>query len=396
MRIAFVTGSLAAGRDGVGDYSRDLAGACTRAGHTAVLVALNDPHTGSQHGEIQTSRGTDLEVLRLPASRDWRSRITTARNWLAGRDIDCISLQFVPYGFHPKGLVGSLGTELAPLCAGRRLHVMFHELWIGAPRHASLRHRAVGWLQRRAILRLLRVLRPHRVHTSNPAYRALLDAVGVEAGVLPLCGSIPVAPPNPQWLPRELLQAGVPASAINDRSGTWVFGLFGSLHPEWNPEPLFAQVAAQAAGRQVIITAIGRQGGGTQLWQELQRKHGRRFSFCALGERSTAEISWYLQSLDFGIATTPWLLIGKSATAAAMIDHGLPVIVTRDDVRFGVTAEGADPVHPLLFRIATQTHWPRVARGAPEDRLPRMAAQFLADVAGVSVNESPGAREIRQ
>lgn len=43
MRIAFSTGCLAPGRDGVGDYTRTLAGECARRGHTLALVSLGEP-----------------------------------------------------------------------------------------------------------------------------------------------------------------------------------------------------------------------------------------------------------------------------------------------------------------------------------------------------------------
>jgi hypothetical protein len=50
-----------------------------------------------------------------------------------------------------------------------------------------------------------------------------------------------------------------------------------------------------------------------------------------LDEQPVEQISSVLHTADFGIATTPLALIGKSATAAAMFDHGLPVIVNRED-----------------------------------------------------------------
>jgi len=42
-------------------------------------------------------------------------------------------------------------------------------------------------------------------------------------------------------------------------------------------------------------------------------------------------LSW---RLDFRVATTPLSLIGKSISVPSMLDHGLPVIVSRKDVHF--------------------------------------------------------------
>jgi hypothetical protein len=263
---------------------------------------------------------------------------------------------------------------------------MFHEIWIGAERGASMRHRLVGTLQRAAVLRLVRSLAPDIAHTSNPTYGALLAAVAVPTQLLPLCGSVPIASANPEWLPRELAGLGVPIDRIAPREKCWWFGLFGSLHPTWSAEPLFERIAAAAQQRQrrVVVAAIGHQRGGVPLWRALESRYAGHLALCALGERGETQISWFLQGLDFGIATTPWQLIGKSATTAAMIDHGLPVIVSRDDIQFDVAT--AAPANPLLHRMDEQlASWliqepPRIA---PRDRMPELAAQFLGDLSAV-------------
>jgi hypothetical protein len=384
MRIAFITSSLAPGMDGVGDYTRDLAAGCESLGHSCVLLALNDRHIDRTLEKRQSARDATLETLRLPASNPWPERLQAAQAWLALKCPDLISLQFVAYGFHPKGLIGDLGRRLAPLVAGRSLHLMLHELWIGEDRGAPMRQRLIGIVQRRAVLSLIRQLRPAIIHTSNTTYAALLAAGGVDADLLPLCGSIPVAQdPDLQWLGRELETRGVPASRAHPRDDCWRFGIFGTLLSIWSPEPLFGHIAAAArrAGRQVIIAAIGRHGPGHIMWQPLQRQYGDQFSFAMLGERSAYEVSQFFQSIDFGIAMTPWPLIGKSAATAAMLDHGVPVIVSRIDSDYGVAA--TEPSSPLLYRMDSDLpRWLLIARRQPpRSRLPDMAAQFIADVA---------------
>lgn len=384
MRIAFLTGCLESGKDGVGDYTRDLAAACAQAGHVVMLIALNDRYvTGAHHEELQLARGIAVDTLRLPAAESWPVRTSTALAWLGARRPDWVSLQFVPYAFHRKGMVTGLDRHLAPLVGGCRVHLMFHEIWIGVERGASLRRRLVGRLQRFGVLRLVRSLAPTVMHTTNPAYIALLAATAVPTRLLPLCGSVPIAPIDPEWLPHELVRLGVPLDSTVPRTGCWWFGMFGSLYPIWSAEPLFTRiaVAAEKAQRRVVIASIGHQRGGAQLWRALESRYAGRFSLCALGERSAAEISWFLQSVDFGIATTPWQLIGKSATAAAMVDHGLPVIVSRDDIAFDVAATPL--AEPLLHRMDEHlARWLIEAppRGAPRDRLADLATRFLSDL----------------
>jgi glycosyltransferase involved in cell wall biosynthesis len=386
MRIAFVTACLEPGRDGVGDYARNLAAACVHAGHEAALLALNDRYVERPVEGMQAARCVEIDSLRLPAASSWSSRSSRASAWLERRAPDWISLQFVPYGFHRKGFVFGLGVRLAPLVAGRRVQMMFHEIWTGDG--GRWRERLVGRLQRLAVRHLVDGLEPELVHTSNSRYRALLAASGIDATVLPLFGNIPVCPAaHPDWLSRELANAGVAESFASSRHECWRFGMLGSLYPVWSPEPLLSGIAEAAAraGRRVTIASIGRLGPGEQMFAQMAARYAGRFSFAALGERSPEEISTFLQSIDFGIATTPWSLIGKSGTAAAMLDHGVPVVVTRND---GSTVDGAVP-DPLLYPLDRNLpRWLLEARGRPpHDRLPDIAQRFLRELTLASVGQ---------
>jgi len=382
MHICFLSSSFEPGRDGVGDYTRDLAASCTAHGWSARLLALNDPHVVAPLGETQTARGIALQTLRLPASMPWRERIVSARDFLQQQPTDWVSLQFVCYGFHPKGLVIGLERHLMPLIGNRRLQVMLHELWIGASRGAGLRHQMVGSMQRWAVRSLIATLRPVVVHTSNSGYLHLLGKAGIGARILPLCGSIPIiANVDEDWLEHELVRLGMPSTAAAP-AGHWRCGFFGTLPELWSPEPLFSYLAAAAerSGRRVAVLSIGRLGPGEALWRDMQSRYAQRFGFARLGERTREEVSMFLQSIDFGLATTPWQLIGKSASTAAMLDHGLPVIVSRDDVDVG--SEGPPSQDPLLRRIgADLPEWlTQVRRRPPRDRLAAMSRQFIADL----------------
>jgi hypothetical protein len=380
MRLAFVLGCLERGRDGVGDYARDLAAGCARAGHPSVLVALRDPFVGDVAAESQEARGATIEALRLPPALPWAECARRTRSWLELKGADVVSLQFVPYALQPKGIILGLERPLADVAAGRRSHVMFHETWIGAHAGASLKDRTIGAVQRVAARRLIAHLVPEVVHTSNAAYVAMLGDAGIAARELPLCGSIPLAPPPPPgWLDAELARAG--ATVTTDR--TLCCAMFGSIPPQWSPEPLFTALreAAATTGRELAVIAIGRLGPGEAAWPGLVRAYAGQVTLCALGPRDAHEVSWLLQSVDLGIAASPWRLIGKSATAAAMLDHGLPVLVPRDDVRFRFAV--AEPSDPQLHRIDPPVPARLLAvarRRAPRDGLGRLVDRFLADL----------------
>src|ERR1700679_2438430 len=104
MRIAFICSSLEPGRDGVGDYTRRLAGELIRQKHPSVIIGLNDTKISEIMSGSQEMEGTPIPVLRLPSMLPWKERETIARKWLNDFDPDWVSLQYVCFGFHIKGL----------------------------------------------------------------------------------------------------------------------------------------------------------------------------------------------------------------------------------------------------------------------------------------------------
>jgi hypothetical protein len=168
--------------------------------------------------------------------------------------------------------------------------------------------------------------------------------------------------------------------------------MFGTLHPVWPPQPLLAelQAAADAAGKRVALVSAGRLGAGETVWAAMAAEYGETVPMLRLGEQTAARLSQLFNTVDFGVATTPLALIGKSATVAAMFDHGLPVVVNRDDCRWpsstALDAREAALVIPMVRDLAARL---RNARRLPAVwRLPRVAAQWMADMSGVAATAS--------
>ena len=352
MKIAFLTCCLEPTRDGVGDYTRILAEECERRGHGIRLVALNDAHLAGVMREGH--------LLRLGSGQPWKQRVEIAREFLEEFGPDFVSLQFVCYGFHPRGIDWQLAGRLEKITRRFPVQIMFHELWIGAEKDAALKNQFIGSLQRRSVLDVVHQLDVRAVHTSNPAYVALLKSRDVQATRLPLFGSIPIREANP------------------DHPEHWLFGLFGTLHPVWPPEPLFSYL--RESGKKIVIAHIGHLGSGEALWEKITRDYAGVFEFRRLGEQPTDRVSEFFSKLDFGIATSPWELVGKSSTVAAMLEHGLPVIVNRDEVHY----EGWQDAEysPLLIKVEETLHAKLAAmRREPGQRiLPQIAGQFLDDL----------------
>jgi hypothetical protein len=350
VKIAFLCGCAEPGKDGVGDYTALLAGECERLGHSTLRIALND---GFVTGAVM-SEG----LLRLGAGMDWNARAEQARETVERFAAD-VSLQWVPYAFHPKGIPRGIERRLARISGGRPAQVMCHEIWIGAEAGAGLAHRVTGTAQRAVMRRVFRALQPACVQTSNAPYAALLCKAGVNAEALPLFGSIPPA-----------------GTLVKRGNGVARFGMFGELHPVWPPEPLLG--ALRGMGKRIEIEHIGRIGKGLELWQRLEQQYGAEFAFKRHGEQPAARISQFLMDMDFGIATTPLALLAKSGTVTAMLEHGLPVIANRNDVRFvGVEAD-PKPEGVIVMDAELAAQLLNAKRRPAAWRLAQVAEQFLA------------------
>jgi hypothetical protein len=368
MKLLFVCTSLEPGRDGVGDYVRLLAEACIDAGHECRLLALNDQHLASGGVEWQKGRSHELYCARLSPNERWDERLASAQAFTHEFAPDWVSWHVVPYGFHPKGLMPHEATAFAALGRDRLVHVMLHELWIGLSRGEPLKNLAWGALQKRRLMHFLRALNPSIVHTSNVVYQTVLGREGCAAQILPLFGNIPITEIMPP----------VPSAT------EWIGAIFGTVHPQFPPIPLFDVLAegARASGRRLRILGIGRLGDfGENLFSALAPEYAETIEFSVVGEKPPQEVSRLLQTLDFGIATHPWALLGKSGAVAAMLDHGLPVVVPRDDWVLRTRPIVVPPIDRLTFPLSEmppELMAGRLARkSAPAPRLPGVAWAFL-------------------
>lgn len=364
----------------MGDYTLSLAAALCGIGHEVLVVGLNDRWLEGQTAMVSGEDADGVLLERCPRGLSYEERITRVAARLRDFGADWASFQMSCYAYHPKGLIFGMNRHLPKLAAAvENWQVMFQELWIAFQTDSTLKQRLVGMLQRLSIKGGVRALRPKLFHTSTPLFRAMLKTIGIGASILPLAGSIPVNPdPGTDWFHGLLGAPGAPI-AVDQRSGHLVVGFFGAIYPNWEPEPFFTSLrkVAQKTGRKITILAAGRMGGGgEEIWERLVPAYPD-FRFQKLGELSFARVSQYLRNLDIGIAATPWLAIGKSSATAAMLDHGIPVMVTRNDCQPRQRLQIDPPSDPLLI-LAEHDVTERILAGFPRHE-PRHTAGDLAE-----------------
>jgi hypothetical protein len=365
MKILFLCGCLEPGRDGVGDYVRRLGLELAQQGHSTCGIALADQFLTEEYSTIQSTEAGDFPVLRLPAAWPASWRFGRAQLRVTEFDPEWVSLQFVPFSFHPKGLPFLLGRQLASLGAGRSWHFMFHELWVGMDEDSTSKFIWWGRVQRLLIKGLLKRLRPKVIHTQTPLYHSHLARLGFKSELLPLFANIS----NSQQ------QVELTADAPHSAEGVGLVA-FGTIHPGARIAEL-AHDAAQYAAEHAVpvsLTLVGRGGEEQARWADTWQAAG--LPVHVLGEQTPDQISAALRAATLGVTTTVLALIGKSGTAAAMQEHGLPVLSIAHpwiplDVPDPATPAGifaycpgnlaafltkstCTPVYDKLFRVAKQ------------------------------------------
>jgi hypothetical protein len=313
MTIVFVCGSLEPGRDGVGDYTRRLAAEMVANGNRVSLLALIDRHIS----ETVNAVDHEISMLRLPLTMADKSRYAIAKNWVDAISPDWVSVQFVIFAFHPRGLKMGLSKWLLLLCNQRKVHIMFHELWVGMDEESPWQHKVWGSVQKQLIRSLLKNLKPAIIHTQTCLYQTQLHKMGFTAGILPLFSNIPLYPSG---------DFGGNLEADTRVAAEFVFIIFGNIHHGAPIEGFVNEVAAYAAPhkRRFILKIIGRNGKEQVRWQQIWAAAG--LTAILMGEQPAAVISAELKKATVGISTTPYALVDKSGAVAAMREHDLPVI----------------------------------------------------------------------
>jgi len=126
-----------------------------------------------------------------------------------------------------------------------------------------------------------------------------------------------------------------------ERHEFYLAGIFGTVHPEWDPEVAVSAMLplVQRCHKKLVLVFLGRSGLTPADFERLKARLKSRAEVLTAGEKLAADISKILQALDLGLATTPLQIIQKSGSVAAMREHGLPVLVIRDDCYLAKTVD---------------------------------------------------------
>lgn len=390
MRILFICPTVEPGRSGVGDYTVGLAASAASAGAETHVLAFAESSIESPSSGVVNFGAESAATTRVPRSclsKQLRHAITTALTEIRP---DWISLQWVPYAFHPKGLAAWGPFPWDTLTGGAKMHWMIHETWIGGFAGAPWKMRLTGSLQRWMMRRLFFRVQVRLAHTSNTTYVRQLNHAGMAAVQLPLFGALPTVTPETAWCGWEkLLGAEQGGPIITDRGKVRIFCFFGTIHQGFPSGEVFRTIRESVAreDRRAVILSLGHAGDGGSQFDEWARRWEDGMIFRRLGSLGDAATASVLAHSDFGLSTTPLNVIGKSSAAATMSELGLPVLTGSMGAAVDGWLPGLRDAAPRFWLaedyLANRLH-ESVPRPRMESRRPEIARRFLSDLASAS------------
>ncbi|MGA0556480.1 glycosyltransferase [Larkinella sp. VNQ87] len=312
MKIVLLCGSLEPGRNGVGDYARLLAGELVRMGLNVVLISMNDPFVKTPFFGKQYAEDVAITVLRIPADESELNRLKHVKDCINTFDPDWISLQFVPFSFHPKGLPVGLGKQLSKIGKGRRWHIMFHELWVRVEPGVNWKRRFYTPLQKALIKQLINTIKPSVVHTHLPSYFSDLQQIGCSVKPLPLFSNI-------------IFKNSI---TVKKDPVSFCIGIFSQIDDRAEVLKFISQMSDEISkeGIRLELLMIGgdpnRMNKFTLAVSSLKNFTGK---ISQTGFLEPEFISLELQKCSLGITSVPRHLLGKSGSVAAFLSHGIPV-----------------------------------------------------------------------
>jgi hypothetical protein len=372
LSVLFICGCLEPGHDGVGDYTRRLAGELIRKGNKSAIIALNDKYVQKIAKITQFDDKAEIPVFRVPDRLPWSKRMALMKGWIDVSGADWLSLQYVPFSFHPKGLNFGLAKNLASIGKGKKWHIMFHEICVGMHVGAGAKLFIWGMIQKHLAGKLMTLLKPAVIHTHVTIYKKQLEEFGAKVQLLPLFSNIPVL--FPERISRKMEKRGTDLTSID-------IVIFGGIQ---HGAPI-RQLAAEAAryvkekGIALRLLIIGRSGAEQAHWVDEWKAAG--LTAVQLGEQAQEKIAEILADTTFGIFTTPLVVAGKSGSVAAMREHGVSLLCASRKWEARGIMDGGNPYSLLQYEEGNLKElFEREVDFSDLPTLPKVTKQFIADL----------------
>jgi hypothetical protein len=312
LRLLFICGSLESGKDGVGDYTIRIAEELAQRGCYVSVIAMYDRYIDHITLYTQTVNLTSINCLRIPHKISIKEKFKALLAFVHQHNPEWISLQYVPFSFHDKGIPFRLSYYLKQLNKQVQWHIMFHELWIGT--HGARDLKTILWrrLQKLIIKRLIFQLQPQLITTTIKKYLQLINVQN--AKLLPLFGNIPLVMKEESDIRPDLIKVVI-------------YGSVTSCLDEFRKQILWLKKLSLQLNRKISFVFIGNNGINKCRAEGIIKNEFGASSQKSIGFVSKDTVSCHLTTADLGISRADYTYLGKSGTTISMLEHGLPVLL---------------------------------------------------------------------
>ncbi|MEM1324849.1 MAG: glycosyltransferase family 4 protein [Bacteroidota bacterium] len=303
MKVIFISNHLPPAIDGVGDYTFFLAEQFVEHGHDVILIC-------SEQAEVDANILEEMTVY--PMVENWdRKNVQAVVDLINQLKPDAVSLQYVPYGFHPKGqpwVIAHLAKQLRQQQVF--LSTTFHEVAIRYSPKYTLR----AFLQRLVARSIAR--HSDKVITSIDFYVDYLDKWVDEVELIQIGSNIPAV-----YIPEEQIKDLQQQIAPNNE---FIIATFGKRDHvvllRW-----FEQLVRLRPNTKLLICG---KTPDIQIKEEL-KKHIHITGFL-----SRKELFKYLSCSDMFVQISMGKggICSKSGSLAAAFAAGLPILGNKGDM----------------------------------------------------------------
>ena len=183
MRILFITNNMPLNIDGVGDYTANLAREFARYGHFVTVVCRDCRYIKTNYEDIKV----------YPVVRTWnRAAVQSILEVIRVNTIEWVCLQYVPHGFHPKGLPFGLLSIVKAIRkqAGVKLMTFCHEVSTFSEK-GDFKSVLLSLMVRFITKQILS--QSNVMATSIDYYKRMMRSLirNVDIGVIPIASNIP-------------------------------------------------------------------------------------------------------------------------------------------------------------------------------------------------------------
>lgn len=321
-RFLFICGGLEPGKDGIGDYSRRIAGKLGEGGNHSMLLSFGDAYAPQGLGKLSLGDTPNVNLFRSYASLTEDSVFQAVHNILNQFSPSMVCIQYNPYSFNRKGLPFRFLFALKRLLGSLPAHIVFHELWNSLDFPISFGSKLYSPLQKQAALLLMREMNVVSSFTTNVCYQTMLLRLGILTDLVPVFSNIPVT----QSAETDEYEITELAQVVSCWQGP-VMAVFGNQVGSLSPLKISRFLGANGfKSSPILLIVIGSQSPNSRIlvekiWGSLP-ENSRLLYSGFLGEASASAL---LHKIDCALTTYPFELAGKSTSIAAITEHGKSV-----------------------------------------------------------------------